>query len=155
MLLNITIASLMMMGTTAVHAGGISLVVFFVKTHEKHWGPRHSFVRMRVISSVVLLMFFLSLIEILAWALVYLYVGAIGNLEKALYFSTVTFTTLGYGDILLDSNWRLMAAFEAANGIIIFGLSTAVVVAAVHRVYFPNSPPTDSRATGIQPGENL
>ena len=148
MLLNITIASLMMMATTAVHAGGISLVVFLVKTHEKHWAPRHPFVRMRAISSIF------SLIEILAWALVYLYVGAVENLEKALYFSTVTFTTLGYGDILLNSNWRLMAAFEAANGIIIFGLSTAVVVAAVQRVYFPNPTQTDSQATGTQSGEH-
>jgi hypothetical protein len=48
----------------------------------------------------------------------------------------VTFTTLGYGDVLLDERWRLMAAFEAANGIIIFGLTTAVVVAVVQRVYF-------------------
>jgi hypothetical protein len=63
-------------------------------------------------------------------------VGALQNFEPALYFSMVTFTTLGYGDVLLDDRWRLMASFEAANGIIIFGLSTAVVVAAVQRVYF-------------------
>ena len=60
-------------------------------------------------------------------------------MEAALYFSMVTFTTLGYGDVLLDERWRLMAAFEAANGIIIFGLSTAVVVAVVQRVYFANT----------------
>jgi voltage-gated potassium channel Kch len=56
--------------------------------------------------------------------------------ETALYFSMVTFTTLGYGDVVLDERWRLMAAFEAANGIIIFGLTTAAVVAVVQRVYF-------------------
>jgi len=91
---------------------------------------------MQRIGGVVLLMFFLSLIEMTAWGLLYLFLGAIDNFEKALYFSTVTFTTLGYGDILLETNWRLLAAFEAANGIIIFGLSTAVVVSAVQRIYF-------------------
>ena len=43
---------------------------------------------------------------------------------------------LGYGEIVLDERWRLLASFEAANGIIMFGWTTAVVVAVVHRVYF-------------------
>lgn len=144
MLLNITIASLMMIVTTFIHASGIGLAVLLVQSREKHGLSRYPLARLRAISSVVLLMFFFSLVEITAWALVYLYVGALESLEKSLYFSTVTFTTLGYGDILIDANWRLMAAFEAANGIIIFGLSTAVVVAAVQRVYFPHPTNTDS-----------
>ena len=57
------------------------------------------------------------------------------DLEKTLYFSMVTFTTLGYGEIVLGEQWRLLASFEAANGIIIFGWTTAIVVAAVQRVY--------------------
>ena len=144
MLFNITIASLMMMITTAIHASGISMVVIFIQSQKKRLLHGHPLVRFRAISGIVLLMFFLSLLEITAWAFIYLYVGALDNLEKALYFSTVTFTTLGYGDILIDANWRLMAAFEAANGIIIFGLSTAVVVAAVQRLYFRNPPLSES-----------
>ena len=136
MLLNIFIASLMMSITTVIHAGGISLVVLAVQSHERNVVYRHPLAKLRAISRIVLLMFFLTLIEMVLWGCVYLYVGAIDTLEEALYFSTVTFTTLGYGDILLDSSWRLMAAFEAANGIIIFGISTAVVVATVQRIYF-------------------
>ncbi len=144
MMLNITIASLMMMATTAIHAGGISLVVVYFRNHSGHWASRHPFIRLRAISSIVLLMFALSLVEMAAWAVVYLYVGALDDLETALYFSTVTFTTLGYGDILLDANWRLLAAFESANGIIIFGLTTAVVVSAVQLVYFPKPTQDDT-----------
>ena len=48
----------------------------------------------------------------------------------------VTFTTLGYGEIVLDEQWPLLASFEAANGIIMFGWTTAIVIAAVQRVYF-------------------
>jgi voltage-gated potassium channel Kch len=67
---------------------------------------------------------------------VYIFIGAFQSFEQALYFSIVTFTTLGYGDITLESNWRLLASFEAASGIIIFGWSTAIIVAVVQRLYF-------------------
>jgi hypothetical protein len=52
----------------------------------------------------------------------------------------VTFTTLGYGDVVLDQQWRLLASFEAANGIIMFGWTTAIVMAVVHHVYFSKEP---------------
>jgi voltage-gated potassium channel Kch len=45
-----------------------------------------------------------------------------------MYFSIVTFTTLGYGDVLVAEQWRILAATEAANGIIMFGWTTALIV---------------------------
>ena len=82
------------------------------------------------------MMLLASLIEVLVWAVVYLWLNAIQGVEQAFYFSMVTFTTLGYGDVVLDERWRLLASFEAANGIILFGWTTAIVIAVVHRVYF-------------------
>jgi hypothetical protein len=67
-------------------------------------------------------------------AAVYLAIGAISDLETALYFSTVTFTTLGYGDLTLDASWRLLSALQAANGTIMFGWTTAIVMAAIQRM---------------------
>lgn len=91
------------------------------------------------ISVIVLIMFGASLIETLIWALVYIFIGAIEHFEEALYFSMVTFTTLGYGDVTLSDTYRLLASLEAANGIIIFGWSTAIIIATVQRFYFkPN-----------------
>ena len=139
MLVNLVIISLVMSATTLIHLAGISLVVVLIKTRVQHWQHRHPFIRALKIGEVVLLMFFFSFMEIALWAGVYLLVGAIDKIETALYFSTVTFTTLGYGDVIIYERWRLMAAFEAANGIIIFGLTTAVVVAAVQRVYFADA----------------
>ena len=60
----------------------------------------------------------------------------ITNFEEALYFSTVTFTTVGYGDIVLDREWRQLASFEAVNGWIIFGWATALIMAVIQRLYF-------------------
>jgi voltage-gated potassium channel Kch len=88
-----------------------------------------------VIASVVLMMFVVALVESSIWAATYVAVGAISEFEPALYFSTVTFTTLGYGDIVLPDGWRLLASFQAANGIIMFGWTTAMIVAVAHYLH--------------------
>ncbi|MDJ0926110.1 MAG: potassium channel family protein [Gammaproteobacteria bacterium] len=66
-----------------------------------------------------------------AWALVYVAVGEFSELRHALYFSVVTSTTLGYGDITLSERWRLLASFEAMGGLVLFGASTAFLMAAI------------------------
>jgi hypothetical protein len=136
MLMSIAIAAFMMVATTAVHAIGIALAAHFVNARAKGQKHREHFLRVHRVGGVALWMLLLSLGEVSLWAAVYRLVGAFQGFEPALYFSMVTFTTLGYGDVLLDERWRLMASFEATNGIIIFGLSTAVVVATVQRVCF-------------------
>ncbi|ODR97438.1 hypothetical protein AUC69_12580 [Methyloceanibacter superfactus] len=83
----------------------------------------------------VLWLFLATIVQVWVWAMLYLVLGAIGSLEKAVYFSTVTFTTLGFGDITLDETWRLLSSFEAANGLLMFGWSTALIFAAVQWVY--------------------
>ena len=85
----------------------------------------------------VLWLFLATILEVWSWALLYLALGAVSSLEQAAYFSTVTFTTLGFGDITLDENWRLLSSFEAANGLLMFGWSTALVFATVRWVYGP------------------
>ena len=65
------------------------------------------------------------------WPLLYLVLDAVRNLEEAAYFSMETFTTLGYGHITLEKNWRLLSTFAAAKGLLMFGWSTALVFAAV------------------------
>jgi hypothetical protein len=84
----------------------------------------------------VVLWFFLSVcLQCWLWAALLLQLGALGSLEEALYFATVTFTTLGYGDIVLGQDWRLLGAFAAVNGTIIIGWTTAMVFLAVQEIY--------------------
>jgi len=132
MLFNVVLAGFMLVVTTGIHAGGMTLAMHLSRHNNKQKVSRFRILR---ISGIVLLMFNVSLLEVLAWAFVYLKLNAIEGLEQAVYFSMVTFTTLGYGDILLDEQWRLLASFEAANGILMFGWSTAIVMAVVHRIY--------------------
>ncbi|MBP9185393.1 MAG: two pore domain potassium channel family protein [Fuscovulum sp.] len=68
------------------------------------------------------------------WALAYRLLGALPDLETAVYFSLVTFTTLGFGDVILPEGWRLLAGMEAANGFLSFGLLTALLVEALRQV---------------------
>lgn len=77
---------------------------------------------------VVLGLFMAHTIEAWIWAFFYWFVGETNNLSEAIYFSTVTFTTLGFGDITLSQSWRLTSALQAVSGILLFGWSTAFLV---------------------------
>ncbi|MCU0911929.1 MAG: potassium channel family protein [Rhodobacteraceae bacterium] len=68
------------------------------------------------------------------WALVFWAVGAFPTLEASLYFSLVSFTTLGFGDVLLPQDWRLLAGMIAANGLISIGLTTAILVEVLRQL---------------------
>lgn len=67
------------------------------------------------------------------WAIVFLLTGALTELEPAVYFSVVSFTTVGFGEIVLDPPWRLLAGLTAANGFLSFGWSAAYMVELVRR----------------------
>lgn len=136
MMLNMAIAALLMVVTTAIHASGMLLVVRVVLAKDAHSRYRKKLMHLFSVAGVVLLMFLISVVEVLVWSATYLWLGALEGIEQATYFSMVTFTTLGYGEIVLEEQWRLLASFEAANGIIMFGWTTAIVLAVVQRIYF-------------------
>ena len=74
-------------------------------------------------------------VEIWIWGLFYLFSGALPDLETALYFSASSFTTVGFGDVVLGADWRLLSSIEATNGFLLFGWSTAFIFEVVSRVY--------------------
>ena len=64
-------------------------------------------------------------VSVLIWSLAFRLLGIFGSMEPAVYFTLVTITTLGYGDITLDSDWRILSGMTAVNGLLMFGFSTA------------------------------
>jgi hypothetical protein len=130
----IAICVLLIVLTTTIHAWAMVFAIRAIRwTHvPKSWHVYR-------VSIVVLVMATAAILETLCWALTYIWVGAIDGLRKALYFSTVTYTTLGYGDVVLEPAWQLVAAFTSINGIIMFGWSTAIVIAAIQNIYFPHT----------------
>lgn len=80
--------------------------------------------------------FLAHIIQIWVWAFFYLYAAdTLPDMESALYFSTSTFTTVGYGDLVLDRDWRLLSSFQSANGFILFGWSTAFIFEVMSKLY--------------------
>jgi hypothetical protein len=72
-------------------------------------------------------------VNVWVWATTFYLVGVFQDFEPSLYFSLVTFSTLGFGDIILDEKWRLLSGLTAANGLLSFGWSTAYMVELVRR----------------------
>lgn len=84
-----------------------------------------------LLALVMLLMLLGNFLQMAIWAGLFMLLGEFEQFSRALYFSGVTFATLGYGDVLLSERWALLGPLEAANGILMFGVSTAVMAAAV------------------------
>ncbi len=85
-----------------------------------------------VMMSVTLVTAATHLIPVAVWAVALLLVGEMSTFEKAFYVSAENYTALGYGDIVLSERWRLLGPLEAINGLLLFGLSTAVLFAVMH-----------------------
>ena len=77
----------------------------------------------------------LHLIQIALWAVVFWRAGELPTLETAVYFSITTYTTVGFGDVVLGPGWRVLAGIEGLTGLILVGWSTAFVFAVVNRMY--------------------
>lgn len=86
-----------------------------------------------VIITTVLFILGVQLLNVMAWAVTFLAVGAFDALEPAVYFALVSFTTAGFGDITLGPDWRLLSGLTTANGFLMFGWSTAYMVELIRR----------------------
>jgi voltage-gated potassium channel len=124
--------------TIFIHGSGTAWWLnYLLRKHEitaTVYGYRKS---MRILSLTAVFLMVLHYIEIALWAAVYLFIPHLDKLqtwEESVYFSMVTYTTLGYGDITLPPFWRIMSGFEAMNGILLFGWSTALFFAVVQRI---------------------
>ncbi len=73
------------------------------------------------------------------WAFYFLRAGALPDLETAVYFSLVSFTTLGFGDIVLAKPYRLLSGLLAANGLILFGMTVAILVDFIRSLHVPQA----------------
>jgi voltage-gated potassium channel Kch len=125
----------MLVATSAIHALVTSVQAELTHSGQlRAWYSTSSGRRFLVIALGALLTAATLLLEIFVWAWVYRHVGAIHGLEASLYFSGITFTTVGYGDITLVKCWRLLSVGEAVNGVLMAGWSTAQLIFIVQRV---------------------
>ncbi|MFS8976483.1 ion channel [Cupriavidus necator] len=84
-----------------------------------------------MLAMVMLVTLLGNFVQMAIWAVLFMLLGEFSDYATALYHSGVNFATLGYGDIVMSQRWRLLGPLEAANGILMFGVSTSVMTAAV------------------------
>ncbi|WP_291844413.1 potassium channel family protein [Maricaulis sp.] len=121
--------------TVMVHMVGLGSLLALARLRTSRIDPHGSVLRQALFILIIVLgLFVLHAVEIWSFAMIYLALGAVTGLEEALYFSTSTFTTLGYGDVIIDSEWRLVSAMEGFTGFLMIGWSTAFLVSIVGRL---------------------
>jgi hypothetical protein len=133
----LAISSAMVAATVIIHFIGLALLMVMIRRREPEgaMNQRHFSRRIIAIILVVFGLFAILTCEIWLYAVVYHYgLKAFADFETALYFSTVTFVSLGYGDVILPRDWRLVGAIEAANGVILLGWSTAFLITVMGRL---------------------
>jgi amino acid transporter len=132
LLLELLVAGVLVIVTFAIHAVGIILLSRTVRHEAREERERHispaSVEGITIVVVIVLGIFALHAIEIGLYAFVYGGLGAVPDLRDAIYFSAMTYGTLGYNDDLIDPAWRLVAAIEGINGLLLIGWSTAFFV---------------------------
>ena len=135
LILNLAAASAMVALTTLSHLVGLLTLSRLVgDAHARFSLHRGRFRRLGAVLLTVFGVFGLHTLQIWSYAVLYRVLGELRTFEEALYFSTVTFVSLGYGDVVLTTRWRLLSAIEAANGVILIAWSTAFLLAVTTRL---------------------
>ncbi len=132
------IGCLMIGLTVIIHAIALDRLVFLLeKTGPKTFRIFKQSWKPPLMVITVLGVFLTHVFQIWLWAILFYYLEPeiLPDLESALYFSTSSFTTVGFGDVYLDEKWRLLSSFEAANGFILFGWSTAFIFEIISKLY--------------------
>jgi voltage-gated potassium channel len=135
MLRQILVAFILVSINVSIHATGmVELFQWVIRRRprfEKKFGTLDEILLLIRIFAVIIS---LHLAQICAWAAFYTLWGGLENFEPALYFSIASYTTIGYGDIVLSPEWRVLGGIEGVTGVLMFGWSTGAIFAVVSRL---------------------
>ena len=134
----LAIATGMVLLTVVIHGVGLLVLVRLLKIEQREEaamdiGPFSGRALLYMLA-LVLGLFVLHGIEIWAYGVLYLALGALPDLRVAVFFSTITYSTIGYDDRGFAEAWQLVAAIEGINGVILLGWSTAFFVTIMTRL---------------------
>lgn len=136
MLTVLTTAAAIVALSLMIHVAGILMMGEWIlrwRGHLERTASTKHFVQLIVTVFGGLL--FLHLIQTSLWAVFYYMQNLFSDFETSLYFSMVSFTTIGYGDVLLPRRWRLLGVIEGFSGVLLCGVSTAFIFAVVNAMF--------------------
>ena len=121
--------------TILIHALAVGATVNFVR-YEKRIGRAGAgfWIDLAIVVLAILFVFVAHLVEIAVWAVLFVICGEFQEFGFAYYHSAVNYTTLGYGDVIMSPSWKLLGPLEAADGALMFGVSTAMIFAVILRL---------------------
>lgn len=129
-------AMLLVAATVVIHALGSLVILWGLTNYEPRLKGRFRFVRsLAGLVYLVVALVLLHLTEVSVWASFYVAQGLFDNIKTAVYFSLVTYTTVGYGDVTLPEEWNLLGGCEALAGILMAAWSTAILIPTVNRLH--------------------
>ena len=123
--------------TVVIHVFGLGVInEKVVRTLSRSTGRRGLVPRFAIVmGAAVLLMTALHGIEGMAWAVAYLFLGAVPDYKAGMLYSLNAMTTYGHESVSLEPQWQMMGALEALNGMLLFGLTTAFLFAMIQEVW--------------------
>ena len=125
MITNLLFGSALVAITVMIHASGLALVLSHV-LHSKVQSEDTRFWPITwLLIRIAWLLIVIHIFAILVWALFFWLAKCMPDIESSFYFSAVTYATIGYGDLVLPKEWRMLGPIEGFTGILMFGLSTA------------------------------
>lgn len=130
-------------GTIVIHGVAVMAIVHFFHYQRRRGRAGVRFWRdVAIVTSVTIFTGVAHLVEITIWGVVFVLGGEFTYFDAAFYHSAMNYTTLGYGDVVMSSSRKLFGPLEAADGLLMFGISTAMVIAIIERLIrtrFPDS----------------
>ena len=127
--LPVTLLCLIVQATAALWS-----VRHFLRQTESIEGASRFLQAIRPLLIAMLIMMFGSLVQTALWGALFVYLGEFDDLYQAIYHSAVNFTSLGYGDVVMSAQWKLLGPFEAMNGVLMLGMSAAALMAILQEV---------------------
>ena len=138
--------------TVIIHALAMMPLIYFVHYELRLGRAGVRFWRdVAIVAGATLVALAAHLVAIATWAMVFSLCGEFSQFAAALYHSGMNYTTLGDSDKVMSPSWRLLASLEAANGMLMFGVSTAMLFAIVQRVIQARLGEPSNRDTRTQP----
>ncbi|MEM9277799.1 MAG: potassium channel family protein [Pseudomonadota bacterium] len=140
MLVQILIGSATILSTMMVIVGFVGISIRFFKRLDSHMNDNGNWNKRMFVSlaTAVVMVLIANTICIWIWAILFRFLDVFPTFESAVYFSLVSFTTVGYGDVVADEGWRVLTGFVSVNGLLAFGVFTAFMMQVISQVSMKN-----------------
>ena len=135
MLMNLTIGLPTMLLCLALQAAVTFWSVrYYLRQSGRVLSGHGLLAHVRPLLAVMIVMMLGNFVQIVIWGVLFIFLGEFSELYEAVYHSAVNFSSLGYGDVVMTKPWKLLGPLEAGNGVLMFGLTGAALMAILQQM---------------------